>query len=40
MLLVVTFSLSGGERGYGVTICYYLIISNLHEQFAGEVTHR
>ena len=29
-----------GERGYGVAICYYLIISNLHEQFASEVTPR
>lgn len=29
-----------GERGYGVAICYCLIISNLHEQFAGEVTPR
>lgn len=29
-----------GERGYGVAICHDLIISNLHEQFAGKVTHR
>ena len=25
------FTPFGGERGYGVAICYCLIISNLHE---------
>lgn len=34
------FSLLGGENDYGVAIRYCLIISNLHEQFASEVTPR